>query len=133
MSGRSSGTTFNQTGQTVGSQANVGTLTGNLAVGAQTSQADMGKTIATLKAEIASLQGLSPDIRRQLDDALDSAAGVAPSPERGEIKKKLDHAGNALAGAAAQLDGADDMAQKALKLAKTVFSIGKWVIGAFAL
>ena len=130
------GSTFNQSGQTVGSQVNVGKVEGNFnigQIGAQTSQADMHKTIAALKAELAALPGLPPQVRAQLDEALDGAAAVKPSPQHGNVKAKLDSAGNALSGVAAQLEGADDVAQKALKLAKTVFSIGKWVIAAVAI
>ncbi|MGO9444714.1 MAG: hypothetical protein ACLPXB_08045 [Thiobacillaceae bacterium] len=129
-------TTFNQGGQTVGNQTNVGSVAGDLNIGhigAQTSQAEMSKTIAAMKAELAGLQGIPPDVRAQLNDALDSASNVNPSPQHENVKLKLDNAGKALSGVAAQLEGTDDVAQKAFKLAKTVFSIGKWVIAAVAL
>ncbi len=93
----------------------------------------MSKTIAAMKAELAGLQGIPPDVRAQLNDALDSASNVNPSPQHENVKLKLDNAGKALSGVAAQLEGTDDVAQKAFKLAKTVFSIGKWVIAAVAL
>src|SRR3954447_22044805 len=131
MSGNGA-TTFNQGGQTVGTQANVGTNTGSLNVGAASTPADMAATIASLKREIADLAGLQPGAREQIEAALDAASGVSPSPEKAEVKAKLDQAGNTLAGAAAQLEGADNAAQKALGLAKTIFSIGKWVVGALA-
>jgi hypothetical protein len=124
--------TFNQTGQTVGTQTNVETVEGDLnigQIGTQTSPAQMRRTIAALQAEVAGLQGIPLEVRTQLKEALDGAVDV----EQGALKGKLDSAGNALSGAAARLDGADDIAQKAFKLAKTVFSIGKWVIAAVAI
>jgi hypothetical protein len=102
-------------------------------IGTQTSPAQMRRTIAALQAEVAGLQGIPLEVRTQLKEALDGAVDVEPSPKQGALKGKLDSAGNALSGAAARLDGADDIAQKAFKLAKTVFSIGKWVIAAVAI
>ena len=125
---------FDQRGQHVaGNQANIGTMTGDLTIGGQTKPDDIAKQVATLKAEIAGLQGLEPEVRRQVDAALDSVVGVTPSPERNTTKKQLDDAGNALSGAAARLGAASVFGQKALDLAKTIFDIGKWVIGAFGL
>ena len=93
----------------------------------------MGKTIAAMKAELAGLQGIPPKVRTQLNDALDSAGNISPSPQHKNVKAKLDDAGKALSGVAAQLEGTDDVAQKAFSLAKTVFSIGKWVIAAVSI
>jgi hypothetical protein len=137
MSDGNRGTVFNQQGQTVErDQTNIGSIRGNFNVDRQVTKsdkADIGKTIATIKTEIAGLQGLPPEVRKQVNEALDSAVGISPSPSEGKVKEQLDHAGNALAGVAAQLENADDLAQKALRLAKTIFSIGKWVVSAAAL
>jgi hypothetical protein len=124
-------TVFDQSGQAVGrDQTNIGSVGGDFNIGIQTTKADMGSAISALKADLASLNGVTPTLRNQINEALDGAAGVSPSPGHGAVRAKLDNAGNALAGAAAQLEGADDIAQKAMKLAKTNFSIGKWVVGA---
>jgi hypothetical protein len=131
MASSGGGPTFNMEGQLVGrDQTIVGTVSGDFNIGTQTTKTDMGKSISSLRAEIANLQGLPADVRKQINDALDTASTVSPSPAHVDVKTKLDHAGNALAGAAAQLEGADDVVNKALKLAKTIFSIGKWVIAA---
>jgi hypothetical protein len=134
MSSEKPGTVFTQTGQTIGgNQTNVGSVNRDFNIGTPTTKADVGKTIAIVKTEIADLQGLPPEVRKQVNDALDSVVGISPSPSEDKVKAQLDDAGNALAGVAAQLEGADDVAQKALRLAKTIFSIGKWVIAAAAL
>ena len=131
MSSAGGDVTFNQDAQTVNNQTNVGTVAGNLNIGAHTSRADMRQAIAALKAELATLKDVPPHVRVQVNEALDSAARVeTPSPKHAELKEKLDSAGSALSAVAAQIEGADDIAQKALKLAKTIFSIGKWIIAA---
>jgi len=122
--------TFNQNNQVVGTQTNIGSVAGDVTITAQTSQADIAKTIAALKAELAGLSGLPAKARKEVNDALDSAAAAGPGSRRAEVKEKLDNSGKTLETFAKQLDGADKVGEKALKLAKTIFSIGKWIAAA---
>src|SRR5258707_1205079 len=55
--------TFNQSGQTVVAQTNIGTIAGNLNIGAQSSPTEIQKTIGLLKAELAGLDAVSPALR----------------------------------------------------------------------
>jgi hypothetical protein len=124
--------TFNQQGQAVGQQANFETNYGTVSFSPNSSSADMHKVIQALKSELAGIKELSTQDKAQLDEALDSAASVEPSPNRTDVKAKLDKAGSTLKSIGDQVQGADDLAKKILNLAKTVFAVGKWVIAAVA-
>jgi hypothetical protein len=103
---------------------NVYNVNGDLILSKGSTAADLARQLASLRQEVARLPGMDPQSRETSLKAVDAAIEESrrPKPKGIEIQKHLDNA-------ASVIEKSQGLAENGLKLAQTLFSIGKWVIG----
>jgi hypothetical protein len=99
-------------------------VAGNLILSKNGSKDDFARAVRELKAELANLDGLPDDDRRELEEELDQTAADAQTqePSRDRIVERLSSVRR-------RLESLQGAASGAVALAKTVGQIAAWAHG----
>lgn len=101
---------------------NVYNINGDLILSAESTREDLAEQLQRIKKELSELPGLPSSTRDQVAAALDEAAKASRSqtPDKKGIADKINNAGTLI-------EKTSGIAENAIKLAKTLFTIASWV------
>jgi hypothetical protein len=99
------------------------TVEGTLLLNRDSKPADVAEKLVGLKKELASIAGLEPNTRGQVEAAIEGAQDEVKNrrPNGAVVKGHLDNA-------AGVLESATGLAEAGRKLAKVLVEIGKWAL-----